>query len=39
VVERLLEAGEGEPLQTLLANGSQLSVWRGSPSPPSQALC
>jgi D-lactate dehydrogenase len=30
--------GEGDPLQTPLANGSWLSVWRGSPSPPDQTL-
>ncbi|HET9184914.1 MAG TPA: FAD-binding and (Fe-S)-binding domain-containing protein [Solirubrobacterales bacterium] len=30
--------GEGDPLQAPLANGSWLSAWRGSPSPPGQAL-
>jgi len=30
--------GVGDPLQTPLANGSWLSVWRGSPTPPGQAL-
>jgi D-lactate dehydrogenase len=30
--------GVGDPLQTPLANGSRLSVWRGSPTPPDPAL-
>src|SRR3954452_18785684 len=30
--------GKGDPLQTPLAYGSRLSVWRGSPSPPGRAL-